>query len=180
MYIYIHNRSMKYTRNSFLQVFFLDFYSYPCYSHDTHQSFISPNVTFFGNFYFFSSNKPLPVFDVLSLPPYLTICNLPSPSTNITSHPLQVYNRHPHANDEIVIDSSPKQSSSPATTLPLANNLPIAFRKGNQCTRNSYPIYNFMSSHRLSSSNFAFVLFYHMFPFLRPPSRLSPIWASDK
>jgi len=34
---------------------------------------------------------------------------------------------------------------------------PIALRKGTQSTRNSHPIYNFLSYHRLSPSYYSFV-----------------------
>jgi len=42
--------------------------------------------------------------------------------------------------------------------LPEENlDLPIALRKGTRSTRNPYPIYNFVSYHRLSSSYHSFV-----------------------
>ena len=48
-------------------------------------------------------------------------------------------------------------SASPTPTLPLADNLPIALRKGNRSTSNSHPIYNFLSYYRLSSPYSTFV-----------------------
>ena len=81
---------------------------------------------------------------------------------DVPSRPLQVYH-HRHRSvfflpsAEAPADSLPIPSASPTPALPLANNLPIALRKGNQSTSNPHPIYNFLSYHRLSSSYFAFV-----------------------
>ena len=54
-------------------------------------------------------------------------------------------------------DSLPLPSTSPTPALPVADNLPIALRKGNRSTSNPHPIYNFLSYHRLSSPYSAFV-----------------------
>ena len=54
-------------------------------------------------------------------------------------------------------DSLPIPSTSPTPALLLADNLPIALRKGNHSTSNPHPIYNFLSYHRLSSPYSAFV-----------------------
>ncbi|RVW42679.1 Retrovirus-related Pol polyprotein from transposon RE2 [Vitis vinifera] len=76
--------------------------------------------------------------------------------------PLQVYYRRPRVVAplpfaEAPTDSLPIPSASPAPALPSPNDLPIAVRKGTRSTRNPYPIYNFLSYHRLSSPYSAFV-----------------------
>ena len=57
----------------------------------------------------------------------------------------------------VPVDSLPIPSASLALTLPPSVDLPIALRKGNRSTRNSHPIYNFLSYHRLSSPYSVFV-----------------------
>ena len=52
---------------------------------------------------------------------------------------------------EAPADSLPIPSASPTPTLLLADNLPIALRKGNRSISNAHSIYNFLSYHRLSS-----------------------------
>ena len=81
---------------------------------------------------------------------------------DVSSRPLQVYHRRhcavvPHPFAEALVDSLPISSASPTPALPLADNLPIALRKGNRSTSNLHPIYNFLSYHRLSSPYSAFV-----------------------
>ena len=81
---------------------------------------------------------------------------------DVSSRPLQVYHcRHravvPLPSAKAPADSLPIPSASPTPALPLADNLPIALRKGNLSTSNPHPIYNFLSYNRLSSPYFAFV-----------------------
>ena len=124
---------------------------YRCYSLETHQYFLSADVTFFQDSPFFSSFESLPVSEVLPLP----IISPPIFDV-VPSRPLQIYHRRhhvvvPHPSVEVPTDSLPIPSASPTPTLPPADNLPIALRKGNRSTSNPHPIYNFLSYHRLSS-----------------------------
>ena len=121
---------------------------YRCYSPQTHQYFLSTDVTFFENSPFFSSFESLPITEVL---PLLIIS--PPIFDDVPSRPLQVYHRRhsfvvPLPSAEAPADSLPILSSSPTPTLPLADNLPIALWKGNL---------HFLSYHRLSSPYSAFV-----------------------
>ena len=130
---------------------------YHCYSPQTHRYFLFADATFFEDSPFFSSSESLPVTEVL---PLLIIS---SPIfDDVPSRPLQVYHRRhrfvfslPSA--EAPADSLPIYSAFPTPVLPLADNLPIALRKGNRSTSNPHPIYNFLSYHRLSSPYFAYV-----------------------
>ncbi|KAJ9683729.1 hypothetical protein PVL29_019345 [Vitis rotundifolia] len=129
---------------------------YRCYSLETHRYFISADVTFFEDSPFFSAtSESLPVSEVL---PILIV----SPPNAMPPRPLQVYHRRPRVVAplpfaEAPADSLPIPSASPAPDLPSPNDLPIAVRKGIRSTRNSHPIYNFLSYHRLSSPYSAFV-----------------------
>ncbi|RVX10877.1 Retrovirus-related Pol polyprotein from transposon TNT 1-94 [Vitis vinifera] len=128
---------------------------YRCYSSETHRYFLSADVTFFEDSLFFSTSKSFPVSEVLPFP----IISLPDA---VPSRPFQVYHRCyrvtvPPSLAEVPADSLPIPSASPAPTLPLSADLPIALRKGNRSTRNPHPIFNFLSYHRLSSPYFAFI-----------------------
>ena len=130
---------------------------YRCYSPQTHRYLLSADVTFFDDSPFFSSSESLPVTEVLPLP----IISSPI-FDDVPSRPLQVYHhRHrsvvPLPSGEAPADSLPIPSASPTPALPLADNLPIALRKGNRSTSNPHHIYNFLSYHRLSSPYSAFV-----------------------
>ena len=130
---------------------------YHCYSPQTHRYFLSADVTFFEDSPFFSSSESLPVTEVLPLP----IISSPI-FDDVSSRPLQVYHcRHraavPLLSAEALADSLPLPLAYPTPALPLADNLPIALRKGNRSTSNPHPIYNFLSYHRLSSPYSAFV-----------------------
>ena len=128
-----------------------------CYSPQTHQYFLSVDVTFFEDSPFFSSSESLLVTEVLPLP-----IISPPIFDDASSRPLQVYHRHhravvPLPFVEAPADSLPIPSASPTPALPLADNLPIALWKGNRSTSKPHPIYNFLSYHRLSSPYFSFV-----------------------
>ena len=130
---------------------------YRCYSPQTHRYFLSADVTLFKDSPFFSSSESLLVTKVLPLP----IIPLPI-FDDVPSRPLQVYHRcHrsivPLPSAKALADSLPIPSASPTPTLPHADNLPIALRKGNRSTSNPHPIYNFLSYHLLSSPYSAFV-----------------------
>ena len=131
---------------------------YRCYSPQTNRYFLSADVTFFEDSpFFFSSSESLPVTDVLPLP----IISSPR-FDDLSSRPLQVYHRRPRAVvpfpfAEAPVDSLSLPSASPTPVLPVADDLPIALRKGNRSTSNPHPIYNFLSYHRLSSTYSAFV-----------------------
>ena len=133
---------------------------YRCYSLQTHRYFLSVDVTFFEDSPFFSSFESLPVTEVLPLP-----IISPPKFDDVSSRPLQVYHRRhcavvPLPFAEAPADSLPIPSASPTPALPLADNLPIALRKGNRSTNNPHPIYNFLSYHRSSSpySTFVYVI----------------------
>ena len=131
--------------------------SYRCYSPQTHRYFLSVDVTFFEDSPFFSSSESFPVTEVLPLP----IISSPI-FDDVPSRPLQVYHRRhcsvvPLPSTEALANSLPIPSVSHTPALPLADNLPIALRKGNRSTSNPHPIYNFLSYHRLSSPYSAFV-----------------------
>ena len=120
---------------------------YRCYSPQTHRYFLSADVTFFEDSPFFSSSESLPINEVLPLP----IISSPR-FDDVSSHPLQVYHRRhrpvvPLPSAEAPADSLPLPSASPTPALPVADNLPIALRKGNRSTSNPHPIYNFLSYH---------------------------------
>ena len=130
---------------------------YRSYSPQTHRYRLSANVTFFEDSPFFSSFESLPVTEVLLLP----IISSPR-FVDVSSRPLQVYHRRhraavPLPSAEAPADSLPLPSASPTPALSIADNLPIALRKGNRSTNNPHPIYNFLSYHRLSSPYSAFV-----------------------
>ena len=130
---------------------------YRCYSPQTHRYFLSADVNFFEDSPFFSSSESLPITEVLPLP----IISSPI-FDDVSSRPLQVYHRRhravvPLPFAETPADSLPIPSTSPTPALSLADNLPIALRKGNRSTSNPYPIYNFLSYHRLSSPYSSFV-----------------------
>ncbi|RVX10469.1 Retrovirus-related Pol polyprotein from transposon RE1 [Vitis vinifera] len=99
---------------------------YRCYSSETHRYFLSADVTFFEDSPFFSTFESLPVSEVL---PFI------SPPDAVPSRPLQVYHRHhrvtvPPSLAEVLADSLPIPSASPAPALPPSADLPIALRKG--------------------------------------------------
>ncbi|RVW46594.1 Retrovirus-related Pol polyprotein from transposon TNT 1-94 [Vitis vinifera] len=102
---------------------------YRCYSLETHQYFISADVTFFEDSPFFSTtSESLPVSEVLPIP-------IVSPPDAMPPRPLQVYHRRPRVVAplsflEAPADSLPIPSASPAPALPSPNDLPIAVRKG--------------------------------------------------
>ena len=50
-----------------------------------------------------------------------------------------------------------KSALLPTSVLPSPVDLPIAVRKGTHSSRNPHPIYNFLTNHRLSSPNSAFI-----------------------
>ena len=131
---------------------------YRCYSTVTNRYFISADVTFFENsFFFFTVERPH-VSNVLHVPLVLPSPNFPSPMDAVT-RPLQVYTRCPRPRPPIgpLADSSSMPPSSPASVPPPPNDLPIAIRKDTRSTCNSHPIYNFLSYHHLYLPYFAFV-----------------------
>ena len=119
---------------------------YHCYSLNTHQYFVSADVTFFENSFMFPITHP-PNSDVISLPLlYLVSDTLLVPPTT-PPRPLQVYTHRPRTNTEPPTDPSPM---APSTTLVLSSpiDLRIAIRKGTRSSRNCHPIYNFLTYHR--------------------------------
>ena len=120
---------------------------YHCYSPDINRYFISVDVTFFEDFSFSSTARPL-VQDVLSIPLILPSPNFPSPPTNAVTRPLQVYTRRPRPPTRPLVEASSMPQSSPAPVLQPSDDLPIIIRKGTQTTSNLHPVYNFLSFHR--------------------------------
>ena len=86
-----------------------------------------------------------------------------SPPSDALSRSLQVYQRRhrvvapPFSSAEVPDNSPPVPPISPTPTLSCTDHLSITLWKGNRSTCNPYPIYNFLSYHRLSLSYFAFV-----------------------
>ena len=136
---------------------------YRCYSLDTHQYFVSINVTFFENSSIFST--PLPSSpEVLSLPLIFPIPALSSMSPATPPLPLQVYTCRPCTDTEPPDDSSLTAPSSTMPVLPSPADPLIPIRKGTCSSHNPHPIYNFLSYHRLSSPYL--LLFPHCLLFL--------------
>jgi hypothetical protein len=142
---------------------------YRCYSPSTHRFYTSADVTFFEDIpYFANSNAPsveldqvlpIPYFDYVESTHISSVPPVVPDTTSSTDSPPPLnrygitYERRfgPHA-------SVPAPSvSTPAPDPPASPDLPIAIRKGNRSTRNPYPIYNFLSYHRLSPTYCAFV-----------------------
>ena len=104
----------------------------------------------------FPTNHP-PRSDVISLPllyPFPDSSSIP-PTT--PPQPLQVYIRRPPTDTRPPDDSFPMAPSSTTLALPPPADPPITIRKGTRSSRNPYPIYIFLSYHRLSSSYSAFI-----------------------
>ena len=136
---------------------------YRCYSPDINCYFISADVTFFEDSFFFSSvARPL-MSDVLSIPFVLPSLDFPSPLTNVVNRPLQVYTRPFRPPTRPLIELSSMSPSSLALISKPYDDLPIAIRKGTRCTSNPLHVYNFLSFHHL---------FYPTLP-LSPPYLLS-------
>ena len=131
--------------------------AYRCYSPGTNRYFISADVTFFKDSSFFSSAVRPSVPNVLSIPLVLPSPDFPSPPTEVVTRPLQVYTRRPRPPLGPRVDSSLMPQSSPAPVPQPSDDLPIAIRKGTCSTSNPYPVYNFLTFHRLSLLYFAFV-----------------------
>ena len=132
---------------------------YRCYSPDTHRCFVSADVTFFENSFMFPITHP-PSSDVISLPLIYPFSDT-SPVTLATPpRPLQVYTRPSRIDIGPSSDSSPMAPSSTTSVLSSPVDLPIVIRNGTSSSCNPYPIYNFVTYHRLSSpySTFVFTL----------------------
>ena len=132
---------------------------YRCYFPDTNRCFISADVTFFEDSSFFSLAMRSSAPDVLSIPLVLPSPDFPSPPLDVVTRPLQVYTRRPRPRPPTGprVDSSLMPQSSPASVPQPSDDLPFAIRKGTRSTSNPYPVYNFLSFHRLSLPYFAFV-----------------------
>ena len=154
-YTWIRQLSAKATKCIFLGYSQLQ-QGYRCYSPDTHQYFVTVDVTFFENSSMFPITHP-PRFDVIS-PPLL----YPVPDTSLVPlatppRPLQVYTRRPHTDNRPSAHSSPMEPSSTTPVLSSPVDLPIVIQKGTSSSHNPHPIYNFLTYHHLSSPYFAFV-----------------------
>ena len=118
---------------------------YRCYSPDTNRCFISADVTFFEDSFFFSSAVRSFVPNVLSILLVLPSPDFPSPPTDVVTRPLQVYTRRPRPHTRPHVDSSLMPQSSPAPVPQPSDDLPIVIRKGTRSTFNPHPVYNFLS-----------------------------------
>ncbi|KAJ7961891.1 Retrovirus-related Pol polyprotein from transposon TNT 1-94 [Quillaja saponaria] len=125
------------------------FPNHPLYSLplDKNRYFISADVTFFEESSFFPSTIPeLPSISEALPVPYL------GPNDCISSAPLP----------DLLADTVDVPDDSPSVLTPSrASDLasPPILRRGTCSTRNPYPIYTFLSYHRLSSPYYAFVSF---------------------
>ena len=129
---------------------------YHCYSPDTHRYFVSADVTFFENSSMFPINHP-PSSNVISLPLLYPIPNTSHVPPATLPQPLQVYTRHSCTNTRPPAGSSPMAPSSTTPILSSPADLHIVIRKDTRSSHNPHPIYNFLTYHRLSSSDSAFV-----------------------
>ncbi|RVW36769.1 Retrovirus-related Pol polyprotein from transposon RE1 [Vitis vinifera] len=126
-----------------------------CYSLETHQYFISADVTFFEDSPFFSTtSESLPVLKSCPFPlsPHLMLCLLDHFRfiiVALVSLLLSLLLRH------LLTHFYPFSFTCPGSASP--NDLPIVVGKGTRSSRNPHPIYNFLSYHRLSSPYSAFV-----------------------
>ena len=143
---------------------------YRCYSPDTHQYFISADVSFFKNSSMFPTNHP-PNSDVISLSLLYPIPDISSVPPATPPQPLQVYTRRPGTDTEPPTDPSPMAPSSRTPVLSPAN-LPTVVQKGTRSSRNLHPIHNFLTNHCLSSPYSAFIstLFFVSLPKTVRPS----------
>ena len=131
-------------------------HGYRCYSPDTHRYFVSTDVTFFEHSFILSSPPPSSP-EVLSLPLIFPLLALSSESPATLLRPLQVYTRRPRTDIEPPDDSSP---TAPPSTMPVLQSTadpPISIWKGIRSSRNTHPIYTFLSYHRLSSAYSTFI-----------------------
>ena len=71
--------------------------------------------------------------------------------------PLQVYTHRLHTDTKPPNDSSPTVPSSTTSVLLSLADPPIPIQKDTCSSRNPYPIYNFLSYHRLSLLYYAFI-----------------------
>jgi len=146
-----------------------------CYCPDTRRFYVSPNVTFFENTPFFSSDStgvvdPFP--DVLPVPSFEGGIEMPLPPSVLPPNPSQThtvspfqftYHRRSTLPPTTTAANIEPADSSPELSLPLdavpapVSSPPIASRVGNRSTRNPYPIYNFVSYHRFSPVYNAFI-----------------------
>ncbi|KAJ7968976.1 Retrovirus-related Pol polyprotein from transposon TNT 1-94 [Quillaja saponaria] len=118
---------------------------YKCYNLDKYRYFISADVTFFEESSFFSSIIPEShsISKVFSVP-YL------GPNDYVSSSPLPDL----PADTVDVPDDSPSVPTPSRTSDPIS---PPILRRGTRLTCNPYPIYTFLSYHRLSSPYYTFV-----------------------
>ncbi|KAK2391898.1 putative mitochondrial protein [Trifolium repens] len=160
---------------------------YRCYSPSTHSFYVSADVTFFEDTPFFASPTtsdstmdvtdvttsevmPIPLFE-----PSISTHNPPESQGKPEFHRYGIVyeRRHVEAPKITPIDSSDSApqtiaiDSNDSDTVPISSpvevpvepsdDLPIALHKGKRSTANPYPVYNFLSYHRLSPSYVAFV-----------------------
>ena len=113
---------------------------YRCYSPDTNRYFISIDVTFLENSFFFSFEARPSISDVLSILLVLPSLDFPSPPTDFMTRPLQVYTHRPRPPIGPRVDSSLMSQSSPALVPQPSDDLHIVIRKGTRSTSNPHPV----------------------------------------
>ena len=99
---------------------------YHYYYTDTHQYFISVDVTFFKSSLMFPITHP-PSSDVIFLPLLYPVPDTSSVPLTTPPRPLQVYTRCPHTDTGPPADSSPMAPSSPTLVLSSPADLPLLF-----------------------------------------------------
>ena len=138
---------------------------YHCYSPNTHQYFISVDVTFSDNSSMFLITHP-PNSDIISLPLLYPVPDTSPIPLATPPRPLQVYTRRQRTDTWPPADSSSMAPSSTTLVLSSPTYLSITIRKGTCSSRNRkgtcssrnlHPIYNFLIYRRLSSPYSAFV-----------------------
>ena len=141
---------------------------------------MSADITFFEDTSFFSPSidHPSSLPQVLPIPSPCPLGNSdqnvsevpssPPNSTEVAPPPLITYQRRTQQVGSIVPEFSPRDPHPPPTNPQTMDpssftshhsdsDWPIVIRKGTRSTRNPYPIYNFLSYHRLSPSYSSFV-----------------------
>ncbi|KAJ7959601.1 Retrovirus-related Pol polyprotein from transposon TNT 1-94 [Quillaja saponaria] len=137
--------SIRILRNDNAREYFSTSFQYFMTSQDKNRYFISADVTFFEESSFFPLTIPESPSISEALPvPYL------GPNDYISSAPLLDL----LANTVDVPDDSPSVPTPSRASDPAS---PLILRRGTRSTRNPYPIYTFLSYHRLSSPYYAFV-----------------------
>ena len=129
---------------------------YRCYSPDTHQYFVSADVTFFKNSFMLPTTHP-PSSYVISLPLLYLVLDTSYVPPATPPQPLQVYTRRRCTGIVPPASASPIAPSSTMSVLLSPTDLSIVIWKGTRSSHTPHLIYNFMTYHRLYSPYSAFI-----------------------